>query len=661
MNKLRIKSLSHRIALGIVCVIALACSIAGWQAYQNFSSIARSELAQGMTSIVTERSLITQGYFERFQSKVDAFANVPVLKNFAGNRTTTEDPQSNSDFLQVNTFIKDMNHQDPQLYSLFYAVGTTGEYFDKSGRYYDPSTDLKSRPWWKRSVNEGKAWAATVIDIRSGQMNGSIYMPVYQDNKLAYIAGADIKLEALQKLLLSKTNYGDDAELLVFDDEGKVILFSDMKEKDSKELTLQLLDQENPGIAQLNNSNVATDALLNLTLKEQPYYAVVHDISVAHPNLSWHLAILVPQSQLDNQLSNLMRNVLLGSFLVIIIVGMTVMFVINRSLRNVNTIANELVALSQGEGDLTRQLAITSNDELGQLAHGFNGYNAKIKDIINESKLVSTDVAVTTHSVSNALLKASRDMEEQRSELAVIATATTEMDHVVKDIAQNAEMTRQHVSEAKNHVEHARSLTEGANAQVQTLNTALIHSESGVNALLVDAKQIGDVLRVIQEIADQTNLLALNAAIEAARAGELGRGFAVVADEVRSLASKTQQSTHNIQQIIEGIQSNTQSVANDMATNRKSADQTSDKMEQITQALLILMQSFETVSMQAEQVACATSEQAEAVKEIERNVTQVNQLSLSADESIAGITIEAKELHSKSDDLNTLLSRFKTQ
>lgn len=661
MIKIGTKSLSHRVALGIVFIIALVCTVAGWQAYQNFSQIARAELVQGMSSTVTQRSLITQGYFERFQAKVDAFANMPVLKSFASYRTTTEDPQSDAEFRQIDTFIQDMNRQDPQLYSLFYAVGSTGEYFDKAGRYYDPATDLKSRPWWKRSVSEGKAWAATVIDIRSGQMNGSIYMPVYQDNELAYIAGADIKLEALQKLLLSTTSYGSDAELLVFDDEGKVVLFSGMKEEDSKDMTLQLLERQNPGIAQLANANIASDTLRELTFNGQPFYAVVEDISVDHPSLSWHLAILVPQSQLNDQLQSLMLDVLLGSLLVIAVVGATVMLVINRSLRNVNTIANELVSLAQGEGDLTRQLVIDSKDELGQLAQGFNDYNAKIKDIINESKLVSTDVSATTHGVNDALSKASRDMEEQRSELAVIATATTEMDQVVKDIAQNAEITRQHVSEAKGHVENARLLAEGANGQVQTLNTALTQSESGVNALLADARQIGDVLRVIQEIADQTNLLALNAAIEAARAGEFGRGFAVVADEVRSLASKTQQSTHSIQQIVEGIQSNTQSVANDMANNRESADQASDKMEQINEALLTLMQSFETVSMQAEQVACATSEQAEAVKEIERNVSQVNQLSLSADESIAGLTVGAQDLRSKSDNLNILLSRFKTQ
>ncbi|CAE6951725.1 HAMP region domain protein [Vibrio sp. B1REV9] len=661
MIKVGINSLSHRVALGIVFIIVLVCIVAGWQTYQNFSQIARSELVQGMSSTVTQRSLITQGYFERFQAKVDAFSNMPMLREFATYRTTTEDPTSNSDYRQIDAYIQEMNRQDPQLYSLFYAVGATGEYFDKAGRYYDPMTDLKSRPWWIRSVSEGKSWAATVIDIRSGQMNGSIYMPVYDEDQLTFIAGADIKLEALQTLLLSETEYGSDAQLLVFDDKGNVVLFSGMRGESSKDITLQKLERQNPGITQLAGTSVDPDGLRELTFNGKSYYAVVNDISVEHPNLSWHLAILVPQSELEDQLTNLMFNVFLGSVIVIALVGVTVMIVVNRSLRNVNIIADELISLSQGEGDLTRQLEINSADELGDLARGFNEYNAKIRDIINESKLVSADVACTTHSVKTSLTKASQDMQEQRSELAVIATATTEMDHVVKDIAQNAEITRQHVSEAQGYVEQARLLSENANRQVQNLNAALVQSESGVNALLADAKQIGDVLRVIQEIADQTNLLALNAAIEAARAGEFGRGFAVVADEVRSLASKTQQSTHSIQQIIEGIQSNTQSVANDMSVNRDSADQASGKMDQINDALLTLMQSFETVAMQADQVACATSEQAEAVKEIERNVTQVNQLSLSADESILGLTNGAKDLHGKSDALNVLLSRFKTQ
>ncbi|MGL5410554.1 MAG: methyl-accepting chemotaxis protein, partial [Shewanella sp.] len=237
---------------------------------------------------------------------------------------------------------------------------------------------------------------------------------------------------------------------------------------------------------------------------------------------------------------------------------------------------------------------------------------------------------------------------------------TNEMDHVVKDIAQNAEITRQNVQEAEVKVSDARALVEETSEQVFKLDSELTQSERGVTALLSDAKQIGDVLQVIKEIADQTNLLALNAAIEAARAGEYGRGFAVVADEVRNLASKTQQSTLSIHKIIDGIQSNTHAVANTMATNRASANDTVNKIAQISEALLSITQAFHSVNSQADQVACATAEQAEAVKEIERNVMRVNDLSLTTDKGLSSVVEQASMLNRSSNDLNLLLSKFKT-
>lgn len=651
------KSLSAKVALGIVSIIALACSIAGWQLFHHFSDIARSELENGMASIVKQRTLNTQGYFAKFQAKVDVFARLPALDKFASHRTTISEVDQDPLFNELDALIKEMNRHDPQLFSLFYAVGDTGEYFDKSGRYHDPNTNLKARFWWSKSEKEQRAWATTMIDIRTGQMNGSIYMPIYEGSRLAYIAGADIKLESLQELLVSKTPFGEAAKMFVFDDEGKIILFSGMTAAETEKLTLSKLDSQHKGFASVASANKTFNTV---EFNGGTYTTYVEAVELDHPKLDWHVAIMVPNAIMDEQLSSLLWTVVMGSLLVIGVVGATAMFVINQSLKGVNDISESLVSLAQGEGDLTQQLMVNSEDEVGKLAEGFNNYNAKIRELINESKLVSADVKSATHQVTTSLEYAAKNMASQRDELAVIATATNEMDHVVKDIAQNAEITRQNVQEAEVKVSDARALVEETSEQVFKLDSELTQSERGVTALLSDAKQIGDVLQVIKEIADQTNLLALNAAIEAARAGEYGRGFAVVADEVRNLASKTQQSTLSIHKIIDGIQSNTQAVANTMATNRASANDTVNKIAQISEALLSITQAFHSVNSQADQVACATAEQAEAVKEIERNVMRVNDLSLTTDKGLSSVVEQASMLNRSSNDLNLLLSKFKT-
>nr|WP_086940135.1 methyl-accepting chemotaxis protein [Thaumasiovibrio occultus] len=654
------KSLSYRVAAGIVLIITLACAVAGYQLYTHFSSIVRLELLQGMSGIANERNLVTKGYFERYQAKVDVFAHTPAVVDFVNGRNLPTDPQLSPVYNDIHQFIELMNQQDPELYSLFFALDSTSEYFDKSGRYFDPAVNLKTRPWWKTTLAERKAWATTAIDIRSNQMNGAIYSPVYQNGQLKYIVGADIKLEALQNQLLGDSLYGPAAKMFIFDNSGKVVLFSDKTSEQISEMSLRTLDADKGGFNQLANASQQSASLIPVQFENKSYFAVVRNVTLDHPHLDWNFVVMVPQAVLQQELASLMRAVMLGSLLVIIVVAATAIVVINRSLKSVNEISTSLVTLSQGEGDLTQQLSVNTQDEAGELARGFNRYNSKIRDVINQSKLVSVDVSDATRQVNSALVQASGDMESQRAELAVIATAMTEMAHVVQDIAQNAETTRQNTMIAEGEIDKSRILMGEAREQVQTLNAVLTESEDGVNLLQSDARQIGDVLRVIQEIADQTNLLALNAAIEAARAGEYGRGFAVVADEVRNLASKTQQSTLSIQDIIEGIQQNTQKVASDMAKNRENADQTNNKMIEISDALHGLQQSFDAVNMQAEQVATATSEQAEAVKEVDSNVIRVNQLSLQADESIAKVMGQAEDLNRRSEDLHQLLSRFRT-
>ncbi|MFT6916956.1 MAG: methyl-accepting chemotaxis protein [Motiliproteus sp.] len=281
---------------------------------------------------------------------------------------------------------------------------------------------------------------------------------------------------------------------------------------------------------------------------------------------------------------------------------------------------------SVGKGDFSQPITAKSSDnEIGQIFAAYNTMLEQVGGVVRGVKGLSEGVSDQADRLSGTMVTTEADVQRQQRELDQVATAMNEMTCTVQEVAGNAAQTADAAVIANQCAltgdQVVTDLTESINRLTQQLAT----SGEVMDALNNDSQEIGKVVTVISGIAEQTNLLALNAAIEAARAGEQGRGFAVVADEVRTLAQRTQESTRNIQSIVERLQGQVVSAVGVMGESAAQAQRSSSQAGAAGQALREIVSSVDTIAQMSTQIATAAEEQTQVAGEMDRNILVISE------------------------------------
>ncbi|KZN47043.1 methyl-accepting chemotaxis protein [Pseudoalteromonas luteoviolacea] len=290
-----------------------------------------------------------------------------------------------------------------------------------------------------------------------------------------------------------------------------------------------------------------------------------------------------------------------------------------------NDLVYQLRDMSKGDGDLTKRINSTREDELGDVAREFDNFVAGLSELIRT--IVDETVAVTNG--VEALERGSKSIHDtcsnQLQAIEVIVTAVNEMSYAIKEVAENASSTAQDLSDVNQLTDEGTKVTNKTVAEINQLSDIIATASQTISKVSEDSTNITSVLDVIRGIAEQTNLLALNAAIEAARAGEQGRGFAVVADEVRTLASKTQQSTENIHEMIANLQQGVDQAVTSIEKGNDSTQSTVECSAQTLESLGEIATASQRVSDMALQTATATEEQSKVTDDISSNLTRMSE------------------------------------
>lgn len=309
--------------------------------------------------------------------------------------------------------------------------------------------------------------------------------------------------------------------------------------------------------------------------------------------------------------------------------------------------------------DLKQKLEVKGNDEITDLSKVFNDMIKALAEVIMEI----TQSLIVLKGESKTLLRATHDSGEDlkasASMLSDVQNSTIEITHSIGDIAKSAVQASKDAGECVKESQKGRSIQQSTIGSVDSLKSNMHGASEAISGLASDSDAIGSVLDVIRGIAEQTNLLALNAAIEAARAGEQGRGFAVVADEVRTLAQRTQESTSEIQQMIEKVQSGAHSTVEAMENSLKSLDETVELTHESAVALKSIESKIEGITMLNDQIACATEQQSIAVKEISNNVAQASDLSNKSSQTFNLLRESSNQLLSIVAHFEPLVRKFK--
>ncbi|GGB15776.1 methyl-accepting chemotaxis protein [Agarivorans gilvus] len=326
---------------------------------------------------------------------------------------------------------------------------------------------------------------------------------------------------------------------------------------------------------------------------------------------------------------------------------------------SINQITQRITEITQGDGDLTQRLEVKSQNEMGELANSFNQFVDLLEGLISRVNGFSKELSHSIAGISQKSEQTTEVSQEQNQSVEMIATAVTEMAAAIREVANNANHTAEEINTVNSQTEQGQNITKQSVEQITLLSNTVQEASQVVENLSQESDRIASVLDVIRGIAEQTNLLALNAAIEAARAGEQGRGFAVVADEVRSLASKTQQSTEDIQKMIEALQTGVTRAVDAIAKGSSVAEGTVQLAEQTLEALNQILDSTSRVSEVSTATATSTEEQSHVTEDINRNLTELTDKTRINLENATESLADAKQALGQAGSLNQQLQRFK--
>lgn len=350
---------------------------------------------------------------------------------------------------------------------------------------------------------------------------------------------------------------------------------------------------------------------------------------------------------------------ILNAIMILSALSVILIFFIRSIITPINRTVKAMRGLSQGEGDLTQRLPETGSIELIALARYFNHFMASLQDIMREvsgsaERLASSasQMVRSTNSVDSSVDKQTQDTEQ-------LASAMMQMLMSVEEVTERTVQATESTVQASRETEQSQSIIKKNIQESQGLAEAINLASDVISRLAEDSRNVDTVLEVIRGIADQTNLLALNAAIEAARAGDAGRGFAVVADEVRTLSQRTQESTTEIQSIVEKLQAAAEQAVEVMSDGALKAGVAAETSESAGKVLNNITQEVNAIQQMNQDIAAASEEQSTTVSGINNNVVSLRDLTANVSNESAQMASASQELMQVSQGMIQLINRFK--
>ena len=445
-----------------------------------------------------------------------------------------------------------------------------------------------------------------------------------------------------------KTRYGVDVGLVLRDANGAFETFASTFESGA------LISD-----SQRAQAFAGQDVLFRTDLGERPLAILVAAVQDFSGKPLGVLEVAMDRSHYADALAD-MRNTALIVAGIAIALGLLVAALVARGIvRPIRVAVDAMRDIAAGEGDLTRRLEERGRNEVAELGQAFNQFAEKVRRLVSEVAGSTSQVAAAAEEMSAITDEFNRDVAQQRHEIEQVATAMNEMTATVQDVARNAAQAAASAQAADREAQQGQQVVHETVSSIESVSVEVEHTASAIQRLEADSQSISAVLEVIRGVAEQTNLLALNAAIEAARAGEQGRGFAVVADEVRTLASRTQQSTLEIQQVIEQLQSGARNAAEVMHRGRAQVDSSVLQAQQAGSSLTSITSAVASISDMNTQIASAAEQQSAVSDEISQNVVNINQVADRVTEA-AGQTAQASsQLAHLAAGLQSLVGQFK--
>lgn len=529
-------------------------------------------------------------------------------------------------------------------------------YVDKQMVYHEagkqPPTgyDPTARDWYRQAAEARGTIVSSPHIFASLKKPGiTVARPVEREGKMIGVVGGGVSLESLITLINSIHPRGEGFAFLVTRD-GKVVVHP------RPDSFLKPVADFVPGVdLPMIASQAESRGLHEITLEGRGKYLQAMNIA----GTDWILAIVIDRDTVLAPLNTMLATLMAAGLAVGVTGVLLASLAFTRILSGLVRLRNALLEISSGEGDLTRQITIASQDEIGSTAEAFNRFVDSLRTMFVDVRENAISLAAV---ISGLRENAHRIETDSHRQGEVAGTTAATIEEITSSISHVADITRQAELIASQTGLTSQESTEAVarlNAGIGVIATEVRELADTLSTLGVRSGEMSTIIGVIREIADQTNLLALNAAIEAARAGETGRGFAVVADEVRKLAERTSKATVDIGQLIAATHTDIQSALSGMDDTRRSVDSGLTLSNAVDEKIVGIRGDIEKMLGAIREIAGATREQSNASGNVARAAEQVNRMALETAHAVQHATKTVDELQHMSEHLHALVSRFR--
>ncbi len=607
---------------------------------------------------LTERYLVDTALpasIEAIRNDIEHMLGKPLVAaaDIAGNTLLRDWLAGGENPAQAPGFIEYLqaSRQRNQAFTTMFAATATGHYYSEKGLDRTLSRSNPKDSWFYGYIDSGAERLVNIdIDGATGELALFIDYRVEKDGQLVGVAGMGLRMSELSRLI-HDFSFGQHGKVFLVRNDGLIQVHPDNALSGKR----QLAEQVGSEAAQTLMASAGKLQSSRFSRDGQTYVA----LGLPLRDLNWTLVAEVPETEIY---APMRQAVWLTSLIggAVALASLLLVVLLARGLvRPIRRVTDALVQIGSGSGDLSHRLDDARQDELGDLARGFNRFldsqRGLIGEVLHTSERLHQAVAQVAQVVDNTAERSGRQQEMTE----MVATAVHEMGLTVQDIARNAGDAAQASQSARDEALQAREVVRRSIEGIEGMSGDIGMAAEAVSQLADEVASIDEVLAVIRSISEQTNLLALNAAIEAARAGDMGRGFAVVADEVRTLARRTQLSTDEVQQMIQRLKQGAGSAVSSMQAGQRATGSGVASSQRTGASLGAITDQVEQISDMNHQVATATEEQSAVTEEINRTVQGISDLARDTAAEVQGCREQCQALRTLADDLARQMGGFK--